>query len=525
MSTGSGKTEVFAHLPEYMKDKLPGRTLVLVHRDILAQQAYKKITQRNPLLNVNIEAGGLYANEEADVIIASVQTLGRRNNTRIDRFLDKGYDKFIVDEAHRSIADSYYNIYNKFNILQDGDNRLLLGVTATPLRGDGQGLGALYQKIAFNYPLRQAIEEGYLVDVKGFRIDTQTSLDSVHVKTGDFDTNELAEAVNNSYRNRIVATAYLKYAHPRHTIGFGVNIEHSQALASEFKSQGINAEAVWGADINRHRKIEDFKNGKIKVLFSAQLLNEGFDVPEISCVILAAPTKSGVVFSQRVGRGTRLCESKKDCLILDICDNSTRHSLITLPTLLGLSNKINLNGGSLLSAAKIVEETAKEYPHIDFSILKDIDKIQTFIEEVNLFEPKILPEVEENSEFVWHIAPTGGYVLLLPNENIVTIKENLLDKWTIHATLNNQKYKGERPTMSEAFSAADELVRTHAAEYLKIIKRDASWHDGPASEGQIKFIKKLYKGRAIPNNLSKGAASKLIGQALAGKGRFYGRRK
>jgi ATP-dependent helicase IRC3 len=518
MATGTGKTEVFAHLPQETLDILPGQQMVLLHRDELAKQAYKKIIKRNPKFNVHIEAGPLYANENADVIIASVQTLGRKGTKRVNRFNWPKIDKLVIDEAHRSVADSYYNVYNTGGYLNDS-SRLMLGVTATPTRGDGSGLGALYQCIPYTYSLQQAIEEGYLVDVKGVRVNTATSLDMVGTTAGDFNSGELADAVNNPLRNMLVARAYQITCPNRTAIGFGVDIAHSQALAATFRAEGINAEAVWGNDPERDIKIKNFREGKIQVLFNAQLLVEGFDMAEISCVILAAPTKSGVVFSQRVGRGTRLCDGKTDVIILDVVDSTYRHNLITLPTLIGLPRNLDLVGRSLIDSKKIVDEMLEKHPHLDFTSLQDIDKIEAFVENVNLFEVKFPPEVEEHSPYTWHPVYDGGYLLMLPDKDEIRIKQNLLDKWTISGKIRGKSYKGERDTMDSAFGAADNLVRTVAPEALTIVKRKAKWHDDPPTPDQLKLLGKLYKGKQIPNDLTKGEVSKLIGAALAGKGK------
>ena len=524
MATGTGKTEVFAHLPQETKDILPGQSMILLHRDELAQQAYKKLIQLNPKFRVNIEAGGLYADPDADVVIASVQTLGRKDTKRVNRFDFSHFDKWIVDEAHRSITESYYNVYNAANLLLPGDKRLLLGVTATPVRGDGQGLGQLYEKISYSYGLRTAIEEGYLVDIRGIRVDTETSLDGVRTKGGDYDQKELADAVNNPARNELVCQAYMDNCAGRQAIGFSVDIQHAKDLAKTFQDHGLWAEAVWGNDPDRAQKITEFRERHIDILFNAQLLTEGFDLPSITCVILAAPTKSPVVFSQRVGRGTRLYDGKSDCIVLDVCDSTSRHSLVTLPTLLGMPSRLNMRGHGLVESIKIIEEELKELPHLDFTTLKDIDQIKAFVEDVNLFEVKFPSEVEQNSEFTWHPAYTGGYILMLPNKDSVTIKQNLLDKFELYGIIKGKKYRGERDTIEDAFSAADTLIRKEVPECLKVVKREAEWHNLPPTEKQLKQVKKLFKGKQIPDNLTRGSASKLIGSALAGKEKKNGKR-
>ena len=530
MATGTGKTEVFAHLPEEVKDILPGQQMVLLPRDELAQQAYKKIVKRNPDFRVHIEAGPLYADPDADVIIASVQTLGRKDSKRGNKFNWQNIDKYVVDEAHHSIADSYMNVYHKANILGDNDKRLLLGVTATPTRGDGQGLASVYQTISYTYSLRQAIEDGWLVDVKGIRVDTKTSLDEVSTKHGDFDQKELADTVDNPVRNKLVAQAYVDNCLGRQAIGFGVNILHCQNLAKAFVDMGIKAEAVWGDDPDRADKITRFRDGTIRALFNAQLLVEGFDLDTISCVILAAPTKSGVAFSQRVGRGTRLengCENlkevldkslyKNDLIVLDVVDSTLRHRLVTLPTLLGMPSGLNLRGNSLVESVKKVEELQELYPHLDFTTLKDIDKINAFVEDVNLFEITFPTEVVQHSDFVWHPSVSGGYVLNLPDKDSLTISQNLLDKFEVRGNIKGKKYRGERETIEEAFSAADGLVMSIAPESLKVVNRGSAWRGNAPSKKQMRLLKKLYKGKQIPPDLTSGSVSNLISAAIAGK--------
>ena len=534
-ATGTGKTVIFSHLPELTKDILPGQSMVLVHRDELAKQAIDKIQKANPNFSVQMEAGNNFASTDADVIVASVQTIGRKDSKRVDKFNWLNISRLIVDEAHHSIADSYMNVFNAGNYLHPDSKRLLLGVTATPSRGDGQGLASVYQTISYTYSLRQAIEDGWLVDVKGIRVNTKTSLDQVSTKHGDFDQKELADTVDNPVRNKLVAQAYVDNCLGRQAIGFGVNILHCQNLAKAFVEMGIKAESVWGDDPDRADKIKRFRDGEIRVLFNAQLLVEGFDLDTISCVILSAPTKSGVAFSQRVGRGTRLetgCQNlkwpsekdyilsnkvKRDCIVLDVVDDTKRHRLVTLPTLLGMPSGLDLRGNSLVGSVKKIEELQELYPHLDFTTLKDIDKIQAFVEEVNLFEVHFPAEVEEHSDFVWHPSVSGGYVLNLPDKDSLTISQNLLDKYEIRASIKGKRYKGERASIEEAFSAADGLVMNISPESLKIVNRNSAWRSGPPSKKQMWRLKRLYKGKQIPPNLTSGSISNLISAAMAGK--------
>lgn len=538
MATGTGKTVVFSQLPTRMKDILPGQMLVLAHREELIDQAIDKMRKINPHLKIDKEMAQHKADPStADAIVASVATLGRKGTKRLEKYNWQNFDKFVTDEAHHSIAQSYLNIYDAAGLLNEGDKRLLLGVTATPQRGDGKALAQLYKKISFVYSMRQAIEEGWLVDVRGVRVSTNVSLDQVKTVGGDFAQDMLSDTVNNPVRNQLVVKAWLDKAEGRQSIVFSVDIKHAKDLAEMFRQYGVKAEAIWGDDPDRAEKLQRHKDGGITVLINCGVLTEGYDDWRIGCVVLARPTKSSVLFTQMVGRGTRLQDNtgnlkvaldpsynyghfdhiKRDCIVIDVVDASSRHSLVTLPTLMGMSGALDLKGGSLVGAIQKIEEAQKQFQHIDFTKLTDISQLQTYIESVNLFDVKFPPEVEEHSELSWHPAADGGFVLLLPNKDAVRVKQNLLEKWEISAIIHNQRYKGERDTMEEAFRAADNLVTDKAAESLKILRREETWHKDPATVAQLNLLRKFYKGKALPDDLSKGRASKLISSFMAGK--------
>jgi ATP-dependent helicase IRC3 len=355
------------------------------------------------------------------------------------------------------------------------------------------------------------------------------------VSGGDFKSKELSDAIDNPERNQLVVKGWLDYGQERQTIGFTAGIKHAKNLAEMFQQHGISAQAVWGDDPSRVDKLSDFKTSKITVLLNCALLTEGIDIWQVGCIMHTSPTQSKVNYTQRIGRGTRLEEGcpnllsldsshvfKKDCIVLDFCDVSSRHSLASLPTLFGLPEKLNLNGKDVVWAVKELEKVQEEFSHLDFTSLKDIDAISLFVQETNLFEVKVPPELEDASQFTWHPSISGGYVLMLPEKESriqsVKIEQNLLDKWQIKAYLKGKRYAGQRDTMEEAFSAADDLVRKIAPEALTVVKREAFWHNNPASKKQLWRLRRLYKGKQIPKDLTSGEASNLIGSALAGKG-------
>src|SRR5216684_4213906 len=317
MATGTGKTVTFAKVKEKFNSRLPGQMLVLAHTDELVSQNLSKIQEENPTLKVEKEMAGAYADPNADIISASVATLGRSGTKRVERFNWDRIDKVIVDEAHHSTGDAYGRIFDIAGSLRPGTDKLLLGVTATSQRPDGKALSDIYDKIAYTYSLRQAIAEQWLVPIHGYRVTTDTSLEDVPRANGDFNKTGLAIIINTPERNHRIVDAWTKLGENRKTLAFTVDIEHAIDLSKEFQNAGIQAEAVWGDDPDREEKLHRHKNGETKILCNCSVLVEGYDDPSISVIILARPTTSALLLAQMVGRGTRLADGKIDLIVID----------------------------------------------------------------------------------------------------------------------------------------------------------------------------------------------------------------
>lgn len=514
MPTGSGKTVLFAHIPA-LPGVPAGQTLVLAHRDELLEQAAAKIAHWNPGLSVSIEQGERYADPAADIIISSVGTLGRKVSKRRERFDWNRINVCIVDEAHHATASTYKTILEAGGFLADNPNKLLVGVTATPNRADGTPLAAIFEEIVYHYSLRQGITDGWLCDLTAIRVDTRASLDSVRTTAGDFNLKDLAEAVNTAQRNKIITQAWRENAENRQTIVFCVDIQHSVDMAAMFQAIGVKAEAVWGDDPQRAEKLARHNAGEIQVLCNCAVLTEGYDSPIVACVVLARPTKSSLLYQQMIGRGTRLFTDKPDCLVMDCFDQTGRHSLSSLPSLLGMPAELNLRGQSAMAAMKSLEDAEREYPHIDLSELQDISKLQEFIQSVNLWDVKFAPEVEIHSKLSWHRGLNDSYVLMLPDKEQLTIHQNMLGEFEVSGTLNGEEISGTRDTLEAAFKSCDVTIAKLVPQQLPLLQRSAKWHSGPASEKQMATLRKLYRGQPVPANLSKGDAHRLIGQKIA----------
>jgi ATP-dependent helicase IRC3 len=538
-ATGTGKTVLFSNLPAKMQHLLPGRTLVIVHREELVDQAIKSMKLWNPELKVGKEMAAHRADLDSDVIVSCVASIGRTGATRMDRFSWDSFDKIVIDEAHHGIASTYMNVLQASGVLQPGSKKLLLGVTATPKRKnltrnqkkelttlddeDVISLKSVFKKIVHKYTIRQAIKDGWLVPLKGFRVKTKTDLSDVKSTGGDYQQDQLSEAVNTVTRNEQVVKAWHEYAERRSTIGFTVDIQHAKDMAELFRATNVKAEAVWGDDPLRAEKLTKYKSGHIEVLLNCQVLTEGFDAWQVRCVILAAPTKSASKYTQEVGRGTRLEEGtgnllealkaklalhKTDCYVIDVVDNSSRCSLVTFPSLVGLNADFDLQGKSVTDAIDEIEALQDKNPGVDFTHLTDLSKVKVYVESLDMFAEPYTAEVVEFSELTWMLTADGSYTLSVPEDRLVKeskqywnfqheklhIVQNELEEYVLSiTTTNSDRELGIFTTLKEAFATADEVVRRCRADRVKLMKRTETWHKNPATDPAKKYLAKLTK--------------------------------
>jgi superfamily II DNA or RNA helicase len=521
MATGTGKTVCFARLFEAMKSRLPGQMLVIAHTEELVEQNRKTMQNVNPNLKVGKEMAGEYADTESDIISGSVQTLGRKGTERIKRFNWERIDKVIIDEAHHATSDAYRRILDMAGSLSPTTDKLLLGTTATSQRSDGKALSEIFDKVAYTYSLRQAITDKWLVPIRGYRITTSTVLDSVESSNGDYRLSQLREAVDSPSRNKQIVHEWSKIARDRSTLCFTCDIEHAEHLAAAFREGGVNAEAIWGDDPKRVEKLHLHRTGEIRVLCNCSVLTEGYDDPEVACIVLARPTKSAVLFTQMVGRGTRLAEGKTNLIVIDVVDSTIDHSLVTMPTLMGLQNTLDLKGRDVLEVVEEIERMQEEHPSIDFTTLKDINELQAVVKAIDLFEVRFPAEVEANSDMIWFKAIGGGYKINIPKDGperagFMHIHQNVLGEWAIEGRIKDVNLAATRPTVEEAFKASDEQIRKRLGKMrLAYLLREATWHNKPVTKGQQQMLKRLFPHRQFPwPQMTSGMASKMIAERL-----------
>lgn len=340
LPTGCGKTIVFSKIIED-RVKLGERVLILAHRSELLEQASDKLKKSTGLNTALEKADSTSLGSWFRVTVGSVQTLQREK--RLNQFSEDYFDTIVIDEAHHCISNGYQSILNHFK------NAKVLGVTATPDRGDMKDLGTYFESLAYEYKIVDAIKEGYLSKIKSLTIPLRLDLTGVTSQKGDFKASDVSNALD-PYLNQI-ADEMLKHCKNRKTVVFLPLVATSQKFRDILNKKGFKAAEVNGESKDRSSILEDFDNDKYNVLCNSMLLTEGWDCPSVDCVIVLRPTRVRALYSQMVGRGTRLYPGKEDLLLLDFLWHVEKHELCRPAHLIAKNVEI---------AKKITELSEKE---------------------------------------------------------------------------------------------------------------------------------------------------------------------
>lgn len=323
LPTGTGKTIVFSNLAAQEAER-GGCTLILAHRDELLQQAQDKLRIAtgldSALEKAENKAYQLFRDdlfsERPSVVVGSVQSLG---SSRLSQWQRDTFDLVIIDEAHHVLSDSYKGIIEWFN-----DARLL-GVTATPDRGDKRNLGAVFDNIAYEYSMAAAIRDGYLSPISAKLLPLEIDLSAVRTVAGDYNVADLDDGIAPYLRQ--VAREVAANIEDRKTLVFLPLVRTSEMFAEFLCEEGIAAKHIDGQSPDRADLLAQYAKSKFQVLCNSSLLLEGYDCPDIACIVCLRPTKVRSLYQQMIGRGTRIAPGKTDLRILDFLWLSTEHSL------------------------------------------------------------------------------------------------------------------------------------------------------------------------------------------------------
>ena len=418
LPTGCGKTVVFSSVAENQVNK-GHRVLIMAHRGELLDQAADKLKEATGLDSALEKAESTSLGSYLPVTVGSVQSLAQEK--RLARFPHDYYQDIIVDEAHHCLSDSYRRVLDYF------PEANILGVTATPDRGDMKNLGEYFDSLAYEYAMATAIREGYLCPIKAQMIPLELDIAKVGISNGDFSAGDIGYALE-PYLEQI-AVEMANYCQGRKTVVFLPLIATSQKFCGMLNEAGLRAAEVNGNSEDRAEKLADFAEGKYDVLCNSMLLTEGWDCPAVDCIVVLRPTKIRSLYQQMVGRGMRLSPGKNELLLLDFLWLTDRHDLCRPSALISKDEVI---------AKKIDERMMKEEGGFD------------------------LIEAEEQAE-----------------SDVLAAREQALAKQL--AEMRGKKRKLVDPLQYALSIAAEDLTNYEPT---------FAWEMGPPSEKQIAFLER-----------------------------------
>jgi superfamily II DNA or RNA helicase len=490
--TGSGKTIILSGLAGAMQ---PAKTLILQHRDELTEQNLKKFMQVNPGMPVSV-FNAASKSWRGKATFGMVQTLSRNGN--LDTLPQ--LDLVIIDEAHHVAAESYMRI---IAAAKDRNPALMVaGFTATPLRGDGKGLRAVFSNVADQITLKELIDKGFLVRPRAFVVDingVREGLSKVRKLKEDFDMHQVSEVMNKIPINEEVVRKWKELGENKRTIVFCSTVAHAQAVGEAFMEAGIAAELITG-DMSSHERAGVYrrlKSGKTRVVANVFVLTEGFDEPSVGCIVLLRPCSQKSTMIQMIGRGLRTLnpddypgEAKRYCTILDFGTSILTHGNIDAETGLGKEKDSNSAPGD--APFKICPECVAKLPAgvgtcfiCGFEFPRDEGEGLT---EVVLTEIDLL----DASPFRWVDLFGAGKVMLASGfEAWAGVFSPDGENWFALGKLQkgktvNRLLIGEK---TQALAAADDFLRTH--ESSDSAKKSKRWLRDPASEKQIEHLKRM----------------------------------
>lgn len=481
LPTGTGKTIVFSKIIED-RVKKGERVLVIAHRGELLEQASDKLYKSTGLKTATEKAKQTSLGSFYRVVVGSVQTLQREK--RLNQFPPEYFDTIVIDEAHHAISDGYQRV------LQHFESANVLGVTATPDRGDMRNLGSYFESLAYEYSLPEAIKSGYLSPIKALTIPLKLDLSNVKQQAGDFSTKDLGTALD-PYLEQI-AEEMKKQCFNRKTVVFLPLVKTSQKFRDILNQHGFKAAEVNGESADRDQVLKDYEEGKYNVLCNSMLLTEGWDCPSVDCVIVLRPTKVRALYSQMVGRGTRLAPGKKELLLLDFLWHTERHELCHPANLIATDEKVakkmteNIEELGAPIDLEVAEQQAKEDVALEReeSLAKQLSEMKR--RKRKLVDPLQFEMSIQASDLTDYV-PSFGWQMSPPTDKQV----KALEKWGIFP---------------------DEIENAGKAEMLinRLVKRRDA---GLSTPKQIRFLEN--RGFQHVGTWQFEAATKLINRIAA----------
>ena len=380
LPTGSGKTIIATLVIEKLLPKLGrGKVLFVAHRRELLDQTADKLNRHLPEVSVSIEQGERRASLDARIVLASIQSLTRRK----DAYPAEQFSLIIIDECHHALAPSWKAVIQYFHDSR-ASHGLLLGMTATPRRSDGRSAISVFKTVAYEISRPELQDLGYLVPIKYWAVKARLSLDQVKMSGSDFQVGSLSRVMNTPRVRGLTLAAWEAQGKGQKTIVFCASVPHAHQLAADFAALGHRTEVIEGRTKDRKELLRRYHWQDFDLLFNYGVLTEGFDEPGITCVLLARPTTSPLVYNQCLGRGLRPAPDKTHCTVIDIVDRSTHQLQYGACQFAGLSSGWKSRGRDPFREARSVGGIRVKDPNVFMRLreAQSLDQIQQMLMEL-----------------------------------------------------------------------------------------------------------------------------------------------
>lgn len=524
MATGTGKTVVFlSWLDRFMAANPQGRALIVAHRRELIWQPVERAQEMFP--NIAHDMGVVMAEHDqanAKIVVGTVQSL---TPARLGEVLRHGpINVCIIDECHHATARTYLRIIEA--LPQDA---IVLGFTATPVRTDRDGLSKVFASCAFRFPIDAAVEQGALAPFDALGFSVPVSMFGIKETDEGWDDEAVGDLLRAGNVLDIIYSKWRETGGVSPTLAFAASVAQAHDAAAYFQDKGVAAEAVDGTTPKPQREaiLSRFSRGETKVLWNCQVLTEGYDCPEVACIIMAAPTKSDLVYVQRLGRGLRKSKNKKRCLVLDFAPAERNvvvaGDVLGKPRVLAMAEERAESAGIMLGGISVDQ----------FGLVSSIDPSLVVAEWLDLLSKTPLAWSVQNNLAVATLSSEAMLVIVMPDAARAALGEKrrreLGDKWTArHERLLTfvkrarllllsrkvgrwqAELLGEYEDDSEAYKAARKIARelTHPT----LGEKSRRWRALPATEAQRRVLEQMGLWQ---DGISRGRASQIIALQVA----------
>lgn len=522
MATGTGKTVVFLALLDQLRQAGElRRALVIAHRRELIHQPIERAWQMYP--DMAPAMGIVMADQNevaAQIVVATVQSINA--SRRLEWMLQFGsFSHVIIDECHHATQGSYTSIIDKLPGVK------VLGMTATPIRSDGDGLSKIFERVAYRLPINRAIERGALVPFDALGVGLPITFANLRRTRDGWDADDVGGLLSAGNILDIVFDKWREYAGDRQTIAFTANVAQAEQTAAHFQAQGVRAAWVSGETpkAERDQMLRDYQAGKIQVVANCMVLTEGFDAPETSAVLMLSPTRSDLTYVQKLGRGLRTAPGKTDCRVLDFVPTEDRNVIMA---------------GDVLGKPCRVREAENKAEQAGLLVAISVDKLGTassidpnslIVRVLNLLRKDLLAWSITDHYATAALSEDAMLAIVLPDPTRIETAEAMRRRGELfeaHEQLfdfirstrlylvrkDGYAWHAELQGMYGSFEAAKGAANVIGEPMLDatLAGRKRDWRRESPTDKQIAYMRRI--GVRPPAGCTKGMAAQLITQTL-----------